>query len=205
MKKEPEKILTKAYSHSEIVTLAVFLLGGDQRAIDTEDVAVKAHDLAPGRFSWKKHPEQINLELIRVYLSDAKKQDKGTMLSGSGRAGWRLTQNGLKWAQDAAKNAPHTDLSRGRSQTRGGSVDEQRWRRERSRILVSNAWAMWDKGERAIPVPEAQMVFRIDSYAVGALRETKITRMLSMFSEDQELAPFLDHIASLLNEDEASK
>ena len=49
------------------------------------------------------------------------------------------------------------------------------------------------------------MVFRIDTYAVGGLRETKITRMLSMFSEDQELASFLNHLASLLNEDEPSK
>ncbi len=205
MKKLPAKTLTPSYSHSEIVTLAVYLLGGDQRAIDTEDVAVKAHELAPGRFCWKKYPEQINLELIRVYLSDAKKQDKGIMLSGSGRTGWRLTQNGLKWAQNAAKNAPTTDHSRGRSQSRAGSVDEQRWRRERARILGSDAWAIWDKGTREIPVPEAQTVFRIDSYAVGALRETKITRVLSMFSEDEELAPFLNHIASTLNEDEASK
>lgn len=204
MENIPVKTLTNGYSQSELVTLAVYLLGGDQRAIDTEDVAVKAHELAPGRFSWKKFPEQINLELVRVYLSDSKKQDKGTMLTGSGRTGWRLTQNGLKWAQSAARNVPSTDQTRSRSQSRAGSIDEQRWRRERARILGSHAWGMWDRGEREIPVQEAQMVFRIDSYAVGALRETKITRMLSMFSDDRELSPFLNHIASLLNKDEAS-
>lgn len=180
----------------------MYLLGGDQRAVDTEDVAVKAHELAPGRFSWKKYPDQINLELIRVYLSDAKKEGKGTMLSGSGRTGWRLTQIGLKWAQRAAKGAFASDLSRERSKSRAGSVDEQRWRRERSRLMASDAWAMWDSGERKIPVAEAEMVFRIDSYAVGSLRETKITRLLSMFSNDPQLAPFLHHLASLLNEQE---
>ena len=204
-KKTLEKSLTETLSQSEVVTLAVYLLGGDQSAIDTEDVAIKSHELAPGRFSWKKHPNQINLELIRVYLSDAKKQAKGTMLSGSGRTGWRLTQDGLKWAQNAAKNAPTAGFSRGRSQSRSGSVDEQRWRRERSRILGSDAWAVWNKGGQDIPVLAARVVFRIDSYAVGALRETKITRVLSMFAEDQELGPFLNHIASILNEDEASK
>lgn len=197
--------MTRAYSHSEIATLAVFLLGGDQRAVDTEDVAIKAHELAPGRFSWKKYPDQINLELIRVYLSDAKKPDKGTMLSGSGRTGWRLTQTGLKWAQEAVNDAHHTDFSKDRSQTRGGSVDEQRWRRERARIVGSKAWNMWTAGEQAIPASDARLIFRIDSYAIGSLRETKITRLLSMFSDDPEVAPFLKHIASLLNEDEASK
>src|SRR5689334_18326851 len=70
--KTPEKSLTKL-SQAEIVSLAVYRLGGAQRAVDTEDVAVEAHRIAPGRFSWKKYPDQINLELIRVFLSDAKK------------------------------------------------------------------------------------------------------------------------------------
>src|SRR5262249_29068086 len=83
MKKMPEKRLTSP-SQAEIVTLAVYRLGGAQRAIDTEDAAVEAHRIAPGRFSWKKYPDQINLELIRVFLSDAK---KNKLVVGSGRTG----------------------------------------------------------------------------------------------------------------------
>ena len=71
----------------DVVTWAVFLLGGDLNPVDTEDVAVKAHDLAPGRFAWQKYPGQINLELVRVHLSDAKKVNNGRRLSGSGRQG----------------------------------------------------------------------------------------------------------------------
>jgi hypothetical protein len=44
MKKNPEKKLTEV-SQSEVVTLAVYFLGGARRAIDTEDVAVEAHRL----------------------------------------------------------------------------------------------------------------------------------------------------------------
>jgi len=197
--------LTRDLSQAQIVTLAVFLLGGDQHAIDTEDVAVKAHDLAPGRFSWRKYPKQINLELVRVYLSDAKKSDKGAMLSGSGRTGWRLTQNGLLWAGESAKDLPIADLSRSRTQSRSGSVDEQRWRRERARILRTDAWQSWEEGRRQISTRDACAVYRIDSYATGALRETKITRLRSLFSEDPEIAPFLDHLASLVSETERSK
>lgn len=79
--------MTQQLTQSQIVTLAVYLLGGDQQAVDTEDAAIKAHELAPGRFSWRKDPEQIHLELIRVYLSNAKEAHKGALVVGSGRTG----------------------------------------------------------------------------------------------------------------------
>ena len=151
MKKQPNKSLTKSVSQTEVVTLATYLLGGAQKAIDTEDIAVEAHRLAPGRFSWKKYPDQINLELVRVYLSDAKKSDKGVLLLGSGRTGWRLTQRGLKWAKEAAQNIENIRTNRTRAQSRSGSIDEQRWRRERSRIQATQAWKMWAEGKRDIP------------------------------------------------------
>ena len=192
MRKSPEKRLTKATSQVEVVTLAVYRLGGAQRAVDTEDAAIEA----PGRFSWKKHPEQINLELIRVFLSDAKKND---LMIGSGRTGWRLTQPGLKWAEEVSERTGEIDSTRTRAQSRAGSIDEQRWRRERSRIIATRAWQLWTSGVRDIPSAETKQVFRIDSYARGELRETKITRLRAMFSDDRELAPFLDHLIEDLN------
>lgn len=177
--------------------MAVYRLGGAQRAIDTEDAAVEAHKLAPGRFSWKKYPDQINLELIRVYLSDAK--IKHDMLLGSGRTGWRLTQKGLKWCKQTAASVTVSESTRTRAQSRSGSIDEQRWRRERSRILATGAWKLWTSGQRLIPDPDAKEVFRIDSYARGDLLETKLTRLRAMFIDDEELAPFLDHLLKQLN------
>src|ERR1700746_2196465 len=119
MIKSPEKRLTRSTSQAELVTLAVYQLGGAQRAIDTEDVAVEAHRIAPGRFSWKKYPEQINLELIRVFLSDAKKNNNKLVI-GSGRTGWRLTQRGLQWAEKVSETAGQLDASRSRAQSRSG-------------------------------------------------------------------------------------
>jgi hypothetical protein len=199
MKKEPEKRLTNASSQADIVTFAVYLLGGAQRAIDTEDVAVEAHRMAPGRFSWKKHPEQINLELIRVFLSNAK--NKNDMVMGSGRTGWRLTQRGLKWAEQVSGSIGKLDASRTRAESRSGSVDEQRWRRERSRVLATHAWQLWAAGSRKIPAVHAKEVFRIDSYARGDLREAKITRLRALFSKDDELGPFVEHLVDELNKE----
>src|SRR4051794_5780323 len=110
MEKTPAKRLTGAASQAELVTLAVYRLGGAQRAVDTEDIAVEANKLAPGRFSWRKYPDQINLELIRVHLSDAKKRNG--MLIGAGRTGWRLTQEGLNWAEKADGSIETSDYSR---------------------------------------------------------------------------------------------
>src|SRR5688572_29822333 len=92
----------RGLANHQIVTVAVYLLGGEVGPVDTEDIAVKASELAPGRFSWRKYPAQINLELIRVYLSDAKKPDKGGYLIGSGSAGWQLTQDGAALGRAAA-------------------------------------------------------------------------------------------------------
>src|SRR5512139_1564750 len=82
-------------SNHEIVTLAVYLLGGDSEYADTEDIAVKVNDLARGRFTWRKYPDQINIENIRAFLSDAKKPKNGAYLLGSGKEGWLLTEKGL--------------------------------------------------------------------------------------------------------------
>jgi hypothetical protein len=203
MKKRPEKRLTKGPSQMGIVTLAVHLLGGAERAIDTEDIAVRAHQLAPGRFSWKKYPDQINMELIRTYLKDAK--FKGAFVLGSGRTGWRLTQKGLKWAQQMARKIGQVDTSRSRAELRSGSIDEQRWRRERSRLISTDAWTTWSSGNRAISVAQAKEVFRIDSYATGDLREAKITRLRSLFTEDSEVAPFLDYLITVVLNNEAEQ
>ncbi|HAB18651.1 MAG TPA: hypothetical protein DCE44_19690 [Verrucomicrobiales bacterium] len=54
-----------AVANHEIVTLAVYLLGGDTHRVDTEDVAVKANDLAHGRFTWRKYRDQINIDANR--------------------------------------------------------------------------------------------------------------------------------------------
>ena len=139
----------------------------------------------------------FNLELIRVFLSDAKMKNK--LVIGSRRTGWRLTQDGLRWAETAAKALGESDLSRSRAQSRSGGPEEQRRHRERDRLLKSAAWRMWKSGNQDIPVTEAKQVFRLDSYARGDLREAKITRLRDMFSDDPELTPFLDHLIDNLN------
>lgn len=187
-------------SQIEVVTLSLFLQGGDTRAVDTEDVAVKAHELAPGRFSWRKYPDQINLELVRVYLSAAKDQARGGgYVDGTGRSGWTLTPAGLAWAKKAALQLKDKDLHRPRQERLSGSIDEVRWQRERARVTNTKAWIRWlSDRTAAIPEREAAEVFRIDTYAVGRTRDLKIARVRQLLEEDPEVGPFIEAAAAVV-------
>lgn len=182
-----------------MVILAVYVLGGDNRSIDTEEVAVKAHDLAPGMFSWQKYPEQINLELVRVTLSDAKKPKYGSLLQGSGREGWRLSSKGLNWASNQGRELLEAGLKWDRGDRKVGSAEITRKRREKTRLLSSRAWLDWSNGE--LPsVKDARDLFRIDEYSTKKMLEIKIVRLQSLFENDEKVHPFLQQMGDLVLE-----
>ena len=63
----------KQLTNQNIVVLAVYAIGGADRYVDTEDIAIEAAKLAPGRFSWRKYKDQINIDTVRKRLDLAKK------------------------------------------------------------------------------------------------------------------------------------
>ena len=85
----------KAPSKVEVVLLALANLGAESEPVDTEDVAMEAYRLAPEAFSWRRYPEQVDLDSVRVTLFDACKTKYGERAGGSVRRGWHLTANGL--------------------------------------------------------------------------------------------------------------
>src|SRR2546423_1359275 len=44
----------------EAVTLALYALGGADASFETEDVAIRVAEIAPGMFAWQKYPERID-------------------------------------------------------------------------------------------------------------------------------------------------
>lgn len=200
-----KKTLTPT-TRAELVIWAVSLLGGDQKRIDTEDVAAKAFQLAPKSFCWRKYPEQINLELVRVNLSNAKKPENGELLAGSGRTGWSLTRKGLAWIRSARSRLQAlTPSDPQRHASRAGSIDSSRRDRERKRILTLAAWNRWTNGDRSVVLAEAHEVYRLDSYSTPSVREAKLTRLRAMFGDDPELSTFLAHLSDQIDtEDKAN-
>lgn len=181
----------------QLVTLALYSLGGATELVDTEDVAMKVNELAPGRFSWRKYPEQINLELVRVFLSEAKSERSGGLVAGSGRTGWSLTTAGRKWVEGPGQHLVDQDLTRSRGEKSSGSVDEVRWQRERLRLLALPAFAAWQTSGQ-LSNGDAESVFRIDRYVTGRSRDLKVARLVEMFKEDPELARFVATAAQSL-------
>lgn len=187
---------SSSLSNLEIVTVAVYLVGNGTKSVDTEDVAIKAAELAPGRFSWRKYSDQINLELIRVFLSDAKKAANGKLVAGSGNSGWALTRAGLDFASAAA-----TRIRSVRSAPRL-SHQEKLWKRtEQIRLLNSDAYRkVASNASSSLTKAEVAAFFRVDDYVTGSQREQKVTRLLSTFGDDPKLGSAIKTLAEKLQE-----
>jgi hypothetical protein len=175
---------SKTLTNHEVVLLAVYLLGGETSPIDTEDIAVKANELAPGAFTWRKYANQINMEIVRVVLSNLKRCEDGNLLIGKGKDGWMLTERGLQFAKAFSGNS-----SRAGGSKTPLSQKEKNWRRsEKVRMLANPAFNKFSSGQAdTVTEQEAEAFFRLDSYVTGKAREQKLLRAKNVFGDDPDL------------------
>ncbi len=193
------------FTNIEIILLTVLLIGGGEHVVDMEDIAVKANELAPGRFAWRKYPQQINIENVRTFLSDAKKIKHGNLVNGSGRTGWSLTAAGLERARKVegrfftiVSNAPLP------IRKRVNPLERQRQTRERERLLTSDVFLKLQiSGIDGVTRHEAETFFRLDEYVADTMRERKITRVLNAIGEDDtELLRVASTLATMVRKSE---
>jgi hypothetical protein len=179
-------------SNQQIVVIAAYLAGGDSTRVDTEDIAIKANEIAPGRFSWRKYPQQINIDAVRKRLWDACKPIKGGYVLGSEKDGWVLTEAGVRFARKSvgAVTGSKKPLS----------LKERTWLRlERQRLLSSDAFLKYSRQNKgAITKRDAEGFFRIDNYVKGEAREQKLLRILNAFGEDFDLGPAVSRFAAIV-------
>jgi len=191
-----KKTRTSLANH-EIVVLATFLAGGQREYVDTEDIAVKANEIAPGRFTWRKYTEQINIDTVRKRLWDASKPEKGGFLIGSERDGWLLTRAGATFC----KKNQGAFTSKSEPTKRYSQREQSFFDRERIRLLGEPAYQKLVAGhaEDISPI-EAEQFFRLDDYVIGKARKTKMQRSISAFESDPLLADAVKQIAVLVRE-----
>jgi hypothetical protein len=177
----------------EAATLALFALGGEREMVDTEDVAVRVAEVAPGMFSWQKYRDRIDKELVRVALSDARL--KAGYVIGSHAKGWMLTPKGLKFAREnAERGGTETGPERRRP-------DDRQLERERARLLMSEAFSAYQNGGSAsVSSDEADAFFRLNVYVRGEGRERKIARIENQFGDDPELGEAVRALAARARE-----
>jgi hypothetical protein len=176
----------------EAATLALYAEGGEHDTVGTEDVAIRAAEVAPGMFSWQKHRDRIDKELVRVALSDARL--KSGFVIGSHSKGWMLTAKGLAFARSKGDGVGSRTLSE-----RPRPADRQ-WERERVRLLTSDAFARLQNGVASVPPDEADAFFRLNLYVKGEARERKIARIENHFIDDPELGPAVRLLATQARE-----
>ena len=186
--------MTEQLKKHELVALAVYLVGGDIHEVDTEDVAVKVNELAPGRFAWRKFRSQINLEIIRVFLSDAKKKKNGALLAGTGATGWLLTDAGLTFAR---ANADRVDKP-GRPIDRLRQDEKRRLKKEHARVASSVAFQKYAAGhQEQVTRRDVDTMFRLNEYIVGDARQKKVQRIVNALGDDEKLGKAVRFFAEL--------
>lgn len=180
----------RSISNIELVTFAVYILGGVSKFIDTEDIAIKANELIPGRFSWHKYPDQVNIENVRKRLSDAIKIEKGGYIIGSTKMGWKISDKGLKLAKKLCIVFKDYSID-------DNLNNDISWhQKEKSRLLSSYIYENYkSSGIKSITNLEAETFFRLDDYIIGNARERKLARILKLFGNDPDLGKAIRDIA----------
>lgn len=176
-------------SNKHIAVLALFHLGAIDRAIDTEDLAMKVVELAPGRFRWKKYPEQIDLEAVRLAVKDLR-HDSVPLVTGSMRNGWMLTPNGVTWCMDA-------------SGMRQDEISDQR-KEAIAALLASEACVKYHRGESAaISVHDIRRFLRIDEYTSPRRRKERVQAALNAASGNPQLSALIEFLQTSFPEEMA--
>jgi hypothetical protein len=198
--KRPSKTSTKGreLANHEIVVLAAFHAGAQSASADTEDIAVKASELAPGRFSWRKYKDQINIDTVRKRLWDATKPEKGGYLIGSEKSGWRLTKAGFDFARRYIGSGPLKQPEKARA----SQAERVAQTRELRRMTTEDAYQkLRNDSATTVTKSDAERFFRIDDYVTGKARAAKIERFRIMASGNKELLAAIDVLAAMVRED----
>jgi len=99
----------ESLKNPDVIVYTLALLGGAQRTVHTEELAVKAYELAPSQFSWTlpayRERDWPDKEVARLALTDARKEENGALVEGAAareiaKDGWRLTPNGARWLSE---------------------------------------------------------------------------------------------------------
>jgi hypothetical protein len=178
-------------SNEDVALAALLLCGGEVSKIDTEDVALKADELSPGRFRWKKYKQHIDLGLVRNGLQDAKKTGN---VKGGALEGWALTDDGLPTAKELLSR-----LSGAGEQVRL-TPQQKAWRtRERSRLVGEVAFKAAVNGDlESVSRSNLLRFFRIDEYISPQGREERISRLINAFDDEPELSGNIRALAEKL-------
>ena len=182
--------------NDQVALVALHVIGGDRARIDTENVAIEADKLAPGRFRWRKFKEHIDLGLVRNGLQDARKK---LLVDGGALRGWTLTPDGIK---EASRLLP--ELADPSTRKRVATEQKQWEARERSRLLGEPTVQMaLEKGAESLTTREALRLFKLDEYTSPERRSERLRRFAISFADEPELGRIVGELVGRIQDEQA--
>ncbi len=182
----------------DICLYALVDVGGDVEFVPTEDVAVRAFELFPERFGLVKHTQYPDVESVHDALWDLQKEKYGSLVEGNHKSGWRATKKGARWEARHRKNfkmALEAKLTGERRVSSRRTITSDKIRSSRlSRIINSEAFAKWKRGER-LTVYDFYELLRIDNYTPETVYREHLRALLEVVPKDGEEKRFLRTLA----------
>jgi hypothetical protein len=169
----------------QLATMAVALLGGESEFIDREDIAIKLDEIAPGRFSWRKYQDRIDLVVVVAALRDAKKTKNGKLLVGNNNRGWMLSPSGLKWIKNLNLIAPQNKKSNGyRKDSIYANLEM-----ERDRLRSTKAYELFKNDDfQEICLHDFYRFARVNEYFQTKARQRRYAILDNAVAEDSTLS-----------------
>ena len=179
-------------SNQEIVTIALYNLGGGIGSFDIETIAKEADKLAPGRFRWKTDPDMISDSNTWDALSNARKkkfilqqaQEKNT-------DSYLLTEEGIKFSKDNIKKVKAFDQGKIRI-----AVSKEIFDNTKARLQSSKAYKkVLENKITEISSREYNDFFRLNDYMKSNQKTEKIQKIKNLFISDKEFKKIIDQVA----------
>ena len=180
-------------SNQEIVTIALYNLGGGIGSFDIETIATEADKLAPGRFRWKTNPDMISDSNTWDALSNARKKKYILQQSQEKNTdSYLLTEEGINFAKQNVKKVKSFDQSKIRI-----AVSKEIYDNTKNRLQSTAAFQKATNAqEKEITQREYNDFFRLNDYMKNSQKNEKIQKIKNLFISDKEFKKIVDQVAN---------
>ncbi len=185
-------MIGKKIKNIELVTIALYELGGARKFIDTEDIAVRADGIDNERFKWrnKKYKIYIDKGLIIESLNAARVRKIGAFVKGNDKQGWILTTIGLEFC----KLSKHKFNGKIIRKKRLSKIEKKYLLREENRIVNTDAYRKFtDNDNKNITENDIKILFKVNDYTSLKDLDKRIIDLLDNFKDQDKIYQLINN------------
>lgn len=186
-------------NNNDVFMWAVYLLGGESRQVDVEDIYFTAFELAPARLGWRTRPDVPNFKKTAKALQAIEAVTHVGLLQKLGANFRRLTPDGARWINEN-KGILQSLYSSGKAVEPPKNSD---YSRARTAIVSSQAWSMWST-QGTCSLPALAFALRLSPSSLPVLWMEKLANLeqLAARLDDDEFKNFAMHARSIYEKEE---